>query len=286
MDICYNIFKATQNEEHDNVIFDLVLQEFLNSIDEGDKFIFDNSSTSLGKVKSLMNQYIYTSKYNKLFFEILAKNNYAMRHEIKDAMFSLGHLKNPKKNKAVIKKFLCSPIIQDISFNGKNKFTISSEQYGNIVMELASYYFRKDQIMKHYIKNNSLPNRCHDHAYFMSDIFADYYAITSLCKNYFNGTYYHSYTHDTDRNVIIDLCYNSIVDKDQYYNIFQPQDISVILNSKVVEELSLTTLKTEQESNRCNLLKIALYKQYLNSIGYQDTLLKAPSTKSLKSLVL
>ena len=283
MDICGDILQTGEikNIELNDEIYDLALQDFLNSVDAGDTFTFNDCPTPGSKVRGLKDQHIYTSKYNKLFFEILAKHNYNMRQEIKDAMFSLGHLENPSKNKDVIKRLLGSPIIQDISFNGKNEFTISSEQYGDLVMELASYYYRKNQRMTDYMKNNPLPNRCHNHAYFMSEVFADFYAITSLCRYYFKDTYHHSYTHDTDRNAIIDLCYNGIVDKEQYYNIFQPQDVSVILNSKVAEELSLTNLKTEQYWDRCNLLKIALYKQYLSSAGYQGNLETAPSTKSV-----
>lgn len=281
MDICGDILQngEIKNDEFNDEIYDLVLQEFLSSVE--DTFSFNNDLTPGEKVRGLKDQYIYTSKYAKLFFEILSKHNYNMRQEIKDAMFSLGHLENPSKNKDVIKRLLGSPIIQDISFNGKDKFTISSEKYGDLVMELASYYYRTNQRITDYMKNNPLPNRCHVHAYFMSKVFTDFYAITSLCLYYFRDTYHHSYTYDKDKNVIIDLCYNGIIDKNQYYDIFLPQDISVILNSKVADELLLTSLKTEQYLDRCHLLKIALYKQYLSSIGYHGNLETAPSIKSI-----
>ena len=69
------------------------------------------------------------------------------------------------------------------------------------------------------------------------------------------------------------------MDKDKYYQLFQPQDISIIHNSSVQKELSLTRSKTQQPFDRCELLQIALYKQYLNSIGYEGSLDNAPSIK-------
>lgn len=75
------------------------------------------------------------------------------------------------------------------------------------------------------------------------------------------------------------MCYNSIIDKDEYYNIFEPKELSIIQNRKVEEELRITNEKTNQNRDRCQLLKITLYKQYLESIGYEGRLEDAPSTK-------
>ncbi len=280
MDVCEDILNSGENRsiELNDEIFELVWQEFSKNI--GHIFPINEGSTPEEKVTDLKNQYIYTSEYSKLFFDILARHNYDMRHEIKEAMGNLGHLENPNNNKELIKKLLGSPIIDDISFNGKNKFIISSEQYGEFVFELASYYFRKNKRITDYMKKNCLPTMCHEHVYFMSKVFADLYAITSLCRAHFKDNYYHSYTYDKEKNVIVDLCYNGIVDKDLYYHIFQPQEISVILNSKVAEELALTDLKTDQDPYLHELLKITLYKQYLSNIGYQGDLETAPSTKT------
>jgi len=270
----------TKNIELNDKIFDIVLQEFLNRINTN--INFNNCSTPTDKVLTLKEQYIYTSNYVKLFFEIIQKYNYNTKQEIKDAIFNLCHLKNPNKNKDIIKELLNSPIIDDISFNGKNEFVISSEQYGKFVVELASYYFKNNKKMSKYMKNNQLPNKCHNHAYFMSEVFNNFYAITSLCRYYFKGNYYHSYTYDKEKNSIIDLCYNSIIDKESYYKIFEPKDISVILNSNVSKELELTNKKTDQYPFRCPLMKIALYKQYLNSIGFDGILEDAPPVKVKK----
>lgn len=279
MGVCDKIlqFNQTDNCFKNDDISDLVLRDFMDNVN--DVFNFEAHDCSTSKLITLKEDYIYKSDCVKLFFDILKKYNYNMKQEIKDAIFKLGRLDDPNKNSELIKEILCSPIIQDISYNGKNEFIITSEEYGKFSFELASHYFRKNEKMNNYIKNNQLARGCHNHAYFMSTVFPDYYAITALCKYYFEGSYYHSYTYDKDSSLIIDLCYNAIISMNSYYELFEPKDISVILNCDVEKELALTNLKTDQYRDRCHLLKIALYKQYLDSINYHDDLEKAPSIK-------
>lgn len=138
-----------------------------------------------------------------------------------------------------------SPIIQDIIFNGIDTFSIWSEQYGKFTFELASHYFKENRQVTYYMEHNPLPRRCHTHTYFISKILDDLYAITSLCSYYFQGQYYHSYTLDQERNAIIDLCNNAIMDKNQYDCLFQPQEISVILGKHVAKELEITLENTK-----------------------------------------
>lgn len=72
------------------------------------------------------------------------------------------------------------------------------------------------------------------------------------------------------------------MDKESYYEMFEPHDISVVLNSEVGEELRLTNLKSNQPFCRLEVLRIALYKQYLDSIGYHGNLADAPFVKIKK----
>ena len=84
-----------------------------------------------------------------------------------------------------------------------------------------------------------------------------------------------------DTNEIIDLCYNIIMDKDQYDKIFLPDEVSIIKNSLIQDELNIVEEKSNQDYDRCELLKIALYKEYLQSINYNGDLESAPSVKQL-----
>lgn len=279
MDILDEILKTYElnSKKNNEDIFSNILEELSKKL--GILIVYKNQFLSTRLFFQLKYNYIYDSNYIEWFFNILSEYSYNMKNEIKDVMFSLGHLNDSNKNKEVIVKLLTSPIIQDISYDGKGTYTIYSENYGKFIFTLASHYYKENNIMHEYIKNEKLPHRCHEHAYFLSKLFGDLYAVTSICPAYFNETYYHSYTFDVSENIIIDLCYNAIIDKDLYYQIFNPEEISVILNRKVNEEIKIIKNKTIQPTDRCQLLKIALYKQYLESINYKGSLEEAPTLK-------
>ena len=275
MDACEKILQEgeVKNYHLNEYICNLVLGELSNNIENS--VLSREGITGESKIRLLKDE-LNTPEDIAFFYEVLSKYNYNMTQDIIDAMSQLGHLSNPSQNKEVIEKLLHSPVIQDINFNGNNKFTITSQEYGDVDFVLASEYFRDNKKIANYIKKNSHLKRCHNHTYFMAEQNPDYYAITSLCQYLFKNTYHHSYTCDKDNQTIIDLCYNSIMDKEQYEQIFQPEEVSVILNSQVDKELALTSEKTEQYFARSGLLKIALYKEYLQSIGYEGSLEDAP----------
>ncbi len=275
LDSCSKIFYDTETDL-DEKIFHTVLKEFLEATDLDCKF--ENNMTFIQKVKTIQNNLMRNLEYEyiNLLSEILTKYGYNMKYEIKDAIFDLSNLEKPSKNKSAIKSILTSPIIQDVSFDGKRKFIISSSKYGDFTFELASHYFKRNKKISTYIRKNELPGYCHQHAYFLAKVFPDFYAITSLCSYYFKDIYYHSYTYDTYNNSIIDLCYNSIMSKEKYYSLFEAKDISVILNKDIDEELLIAERNTNQPKARYELLKIALYKQYLEKIESEQ------KTKNLK----
>lgn len=276
MDMCNYILEQHNNAEKENErILNIVLKEFFDNIELKNNFDIEQLSI-INKLEIL--KLFYKHEYIDILFKILNKYNYNMTYEIKNAIFYLGNLKEPNKNKIVIKKLLDSPIIQDISFNGESKYTILSDKYGRFEFELAKHYFQRNTKISKYIENNILSNHCHENAFFLSSVLQKYYSITSLCSCWFKGDYYHSYTYNQYDGTIIDLCNNSIIDKNQYYKLFEPSELSIILNSNVWNEYIITKCKTEQPIRRCKLLQIALYKQYLNSIGYQGTLSDAPAT--------
>ncbi len=279
MEICDNILDSLENRniERNNDIYQKVFNDFCEKSGQSIGFTDENASYS-NKVINLKQKYIYDSNYVMLFFEILKRNGYFMKQEIKDAIHELGLLENPNENSNIIKKYLNSPIIQDISYDGTSKFTIDSDRYGRFVFEIASFLYRKNKQMKEYIEQNPLPKRCHIHTYFMSQVFPDFYAITSLCEYYFKGRYFHSYTLDSESDKIIDLCSNAVINKDEYYSLFKPRDVSVILNSRVDYEYGIVLEKSNQKVDRCHLLKIALYKEYLRNIGYNGPLENGPSS--------
>lgn len=279
MEICDNILNSVEFKtiRRYNDIYRQVYMDFC--IESGKSFNFwDENASYSSKVWNLLYEYVYESRYAALFFEIMKKYGYNMRQEIKDAMHHLGLLRDPNENSAIINKYINSPVIQDISFDGKSKFTIESERFGKFVFELASSFYGDNERLVNYVKNNKLSNQCHNHTYYLSSIFPNFYAVTSLCKSYFGGNYIHSYTYDKERDLVIDLCSNAVVSKESYYSIFKPREVSSVLNDQVWYELGIVNDKSRQTTNRCYILKIALFKLYLESIKYRGVLEDAPSS--------
>lgn len=264
MDIYNQILDENELKYHkiNDEIFKEVLTEFFEKVDSSYEIRSDMDYTD--KFLVLLNEYIYHSNYIVPFYEILKKYHYNMKQEIKDAIFELGNLRKTSRNSKLIKKLLNSPVIQDISLKERKKYEIYSEKYGTFSFELASKYFRKNSELKDYISSTVLAQECHSHAYYMSKILKDYYAITSLCRYYFKGNYYHSYTYDKDSNLIFDLCSNAVFIKDEFDDLFETNEILVVKNKDLEEQLSIADFNSIQPESRRKLLRLALFKQSLN----------------------
>lgn len=282
MDICSIILKELEtNSEKSNLdIITKIFNEFI-YFDSEDVSIRRELNFKYKDLRSLKKEAIYGSKYEERFFQLLDQYNYFYHQEIKDAIFDLGHLSDPNLNSEVINKYLNSPYIQDISFNGKNEFRIFSEQLGEFSFVLASYYFKEHESMSYYLQHSYLPNRCHEHAYKLSSSFPMLFTVTSLCKSFFVGRYYHSYGWNKETNEIIDLCRNAVFDKALFDFLHDTYEVSIIPNSELEENLFFTYKNTAQPYTRYHILKIVLYKQYLESIGYTGKLEDAPSPSTL-----
>lgn len=272
----YNKLES-ENISNNEVIFETILDIYTQTIKKD--FIFKGCNNAIDKVLSLKHSYVYDSPYCDIFFDLLKLYGYNFKQEIKDAIDNLGRLENPNDNKAIIESLLKSPVIQDISFNGRDKFTIYSEQFGTTYFTLASHYFNYVEKIKEYIKHEQLNARCHHHTLFLADILPDFYAITALCKYYFYGNYYHSFTYNPDENVIIDLCVNAVLDKDRYYYLYEAKDIVKTKNSDFSDIMRLVDQKSLHLEDYIAPLRLALYKQYLDYIGYNGSLKEAPSLK-------
>ena len=262
----------------------LVLRDYMAATDKQFYFI-DPSVSELDKMANLKNDYVYLSSDCELFLDILNSYNYNMMNDIRCAVRILGNLEEPNVNKKVIEKLLNSPVIQDISFNGLDQYTIFSDRYGSVSFNLAREYFKDNLSVLFYMGDDKLVGMCHYNTKYLTYLFPEFYAVTSLCKSYFDMSYYHSYTYDKKSDKIIDLCYNLVMDKDVYYDLNVPDEVSVILNSEVDRQYNLIDgckTTSTNSSGFVPLLKIALYKQYLDSIGYCGDLESAPVISKVK----
>lgn len=276
-----DLFAESKIEEKD-LFYNNIYHEILNYFYNLTKFSFELSEYNSNRVKieALKFLYVYTSKHLDLFFNILKTYNYSMKTEISGAILILSQLVDFDKNKNAIKKLLKSPFIQDISFDKNHRFTIYSEEYGKFIFQIASYYFRNNPDMKLYMQNNQLHHLCHQHTYYISQLFESFYSITAFCEAGISGdTFLHSYTYNEKENIIIDLSHNAIFDTETFYSIYTPMEISRTLNKNIDKELKITLENTVQPEDICELFSIALYKYYLKNIGYEGPFEKAPSLK-------
>ena len=237
---------------------------------------FDNCNFEL-KMKLKYLYYLYIKKYSTFaiikykfsdyfsyYIRTLEAFGYNVEKEIRDTISSLGLLNNPNNNSTMIKVLLNYPDIKDISFDGNDTFNICSDKFGEISFQLALGYFKNNKDMINYIKNTSLPKKCHSHTYYMSKILPDNYSITSLIDGSFDGTkYYHSYGYNESENVVIDLNANAIIDNDIYNMIYKPDIIVNLPNKEVESVLNEVNKITNQRKEKLEMLKIALYIQSL-----------------------
>ena len=282
VDVCGLIFKENEldNRKINDMFAALSIREFLkkygNELD--DRIPYE---IGMDKLLKLKNDIIYrTDKLTKPFFDILEKYDYNMRQELVFAINCLGLLAEPENNSELIEFLLHSPVIQDISFDGDRKFSICSERFGDFSFELAYRYFENNELLRTYIKYSELPQNCHAHTQFVADVFPEMYSVSSLCQDYFRGNYYHSYTYDKEKDVVIDLSSNAVMDRQQYYSIFKPNEICSILNGDLEYEIFIAEERSAQPEERMGLAKLFLYKQYLAQIGYEGDYVDAPYVKT------
>lgn len=129
-----------------------------------------------------------------------------------------------------------------------------------------------------------MPQNCHGHTHFIADVLPGMYSVSSLCQSYFRGNYYHSYTYDKEKDVVIDLCSNAVMDRRQYYSIYKPNEICSVLNGDLEYEIFVAEERSEQPEERIGLTKLFLYKQYLAQIGYEGDFFDAPYVKTKNNL--
>lgn len=267
--------------ENDNIAKTL-LEEFGNKTDINFHFIPNRLtwpieyqlSRHLSVFIKLNDSFPYSLYRWQIFFQLRKKYNYRMNYEIKKAISKLVNLENPCHNKELIQSLL-SPIINNISFDGKDTFKIYSNDCGNFSFGLAANYFQNNPEILKYMEENQLNNYCHQHTEKLAKIYPQYVSITSLCHNYFVDGFYHSYTYNPDDKKIIDLCKKIVMDKEEYDCLQGAKEISFIPNSEIKKAYRQTLRKTIQPKRRYMIFKIALYNQLKNLTEEEATLIKS-----------
>lgn len=228
---------------------------------------YDENSEMMKHVSqlvSLINGVSITSERGKILYNLLCKYDYNFLLDIRETIGTLGNLSNPNNNKKVIDTALNYSVIDDISFNGKDTFTIFSEQYGNFEFLLAREYFRGNKKLICYMDDNKLLGRCHRNVEEMSSLFPDFYSITSLLTSFFEGFYYHSYSYDETEDTVVDLCSNAVFTNECFKRLMEPKEIMKVKNSKISKYYKKVNKNTQDISGWSIIFRSAIYMQLKN----------------------
>jgi len=170
--------------------------------------------------------------------------------------------------------------IDEILYNGENKFTIISSEYGSFTFSPATEQETNNKKIKNFIERYSNSYFSHDRAKRLMLLNNNYTAITSVCDEIFGRKYYHSYILDTKNNKVIDLTNNIIMEKESYDLLFRPQELSQI-NLETFKEKRKEANKWAKENNvnRSNwsyepLVTIAIMNQINNLNEKESQLIK------------
>lgn len=219
-----------------------------------------NGAENLCKMIALKYGSVVDSPYLDDFYSILVSYGYFFKHDIIASIQRLGNLPDPNHNKDLIRKLITSPFVDDVSFDGEN-FTIYSHVFGDITFSLIKSVFKDNSRLLKYMNENKMVGNCHINVEEVSRLFPEFYSITSLCRFYFLGSYYHSYSLDKVTNTIMDLNSNSLMDKEQFDKVYVPKELMCIKNSRISQIYRDVSSLTSQPEKRPIIFKIALYYQ-------------------------
>lgn len=219
--------------------------------------------------------------YIPTLYSILSHYDYNEKAEIKDTIKYLGNLKDPNKNSKLIHRLLYLPTIQDISYHGEGNFSIFSKQCGQTDFQLAEYFFQDDDKVMAYMYTNRLANRCFQHAEFLARTYQENYLQVALCKGIFKESFYHAYSLTKEKEKVIDLTLRSVFPTDDFYHLEEPQPIYTNQSQGFMRDAIITDNQARINPEFYEAFKVALYQQYLSSIGYNGSLLKAPKVKQM-----
>lgn len=269
MSLCWNQFEKTETvtQYEEEKLFDKVFTECSkkNIINKGKK-----NMTKKQICLKYLDYYHMTKNIDnlKIIFDILDNYNFNLESEIYYAINTLAYLKNVKHNKKMIQRLLSSPIIDDISFND-GIFNVSSQKCGDYSFGVASYFLKDNKDINNYITTNKkeLEMCCHDNTEFLTKQYPNLYAVITKSLSFFaNYRYYHSYAYDDTNDIVIDLCLNAIMNREDYERLQHPIIVSQIQNKDIDTEFA-NIEKSFYNLSEINtrLLIIALHKEYIAS---------------------
>lgn len=236
------------NLNYSNLIAGMILEDFQKKMD------FNFKGLSNLDILVQLKDYILKTGFNiEYFYSLLKEYEYDFRWDIIEAIDSISTNFIVQYPAEEIDTYTNSPYINRIIYKN-SKFKIYSE-FGLFEFIPANLWVKIPQIIQ-YIRFFNIANNCHENVEVLSRFLPDYYSITATMPNYFNKDFYHSYT--LRESIVIDLTFNAVMKKDQYYQLYKPTEIFVLKN----EDFLLESKKSS--SINSDFIDVKMLKMALN----------------------
>lgn len=240
------------------------LIKYINNIIEDDLFKIANTNDCV-EVWNQLKVWLFKF-YNKQLLEGLNYVGADINRFKKGLIYSLilGITRNKSNVNLLYDILKDSEIIEKVVVYDDGTHEIISKDFGVIQFISAEGSFIEDEDTLDYIKKlgNNIQDSCHEISFYLIKKYDIFKAVTSVCKKGIDNSYYHSFVLD-DENNVIDITANLIMPKDQYYLLQEVEELNCVNYKSYIEEES-TTIKFDESNTLFDLLRNALYKQFLN----------------------
>jgi len=247
--------------EEDEIILLDKLIKYLNSIIEKDLYEFANTKDSV-EVYNILNGWLFNF-YKKEFIKGLNYVEIDFNTYAKSLLFGfILSVTNNRSNEAIIYNLLkSSNIIEEVYEIDEETYEIVTNDFGSIIFAKADSMISKDEETLNFINKlgENKKDGCHEITEFLIKQYPDFKAVTSICQKGLNKKYYHSFA--IDKENIIDLTNNLIMDKNSYYLLQNVEQLNIVDYKEYLEENN-KTIKYDESKTLYNLLRNALYNKY------------------------
>ena len=175
----------------------------------------------------------------------------------------LGVTRNKSNTDLLYDILKSANIIEKMIVYEDDTYEIISKDFGKIQFMKAEDSFINDKETLDFIRNleDKIQDGCHEISFYLIEKYEMFKAVTSICKKGIDNSYYHSFILD-DENNVIDFTANLIMPKEQYYLLQEVNELNCINYKEYLEEKD-NSIKFDESKTLYNLLRNAIYKQYL-----------------------
>jgi hypothetical protein len=237
------------------------------------KYINNNIDDNLFKIANTNNSLEVFNKlkvwlfkfYNKQLLDGLNYIEEDYERFKKGLIYSLilGVTRNKSNTDLLYDVLKSANIVEEMIVYDDGTYEIISKDFGNIQSMKAEDSFINDKETLDFIRKlgDKIQDGCHEISFYLIEKYEMFKAVTSICKKGIDNSYYHSFILD-DENNVIDFTANLIMPKEQYYLLQEVNELNCINYKEYLEEKD-NSIKFDESKTLYNLLRNAIYKQYL-----------------------